>query len=290
MERKNKIKIFVAHHKPWYIYKDNIFEPIHVWKKNSKYDLWILGDDTWDNISYKNHLYAELTAHYWVWKNYDLSNVDYVWFCHYRRYYTYYYKHKFKDIFSTNNIDSLFWKIYHIFWSILFFWRTAIQKKFEEVDFKANSKSIQNFIDKNHYDAYLYKRVPMNWQRTWIHPLKNLQIKQNHFWKICKKTLLNLYPEYKKALDKVQRKFLFNGCNMYIMKKELFIEYSQWLFDYFQVLEDEVKNHNIDLLKEERDSRFYGYYSERLLNLFVEHKKITENISISYDANILMLN
>lgn len=52
------IKIFVSHHKDWYIYKDDIFEPIHVWKANSNIDLWILWDDTWDNISHKNSQYA----------------------------------------------------------------------------------------------------------------------------------------------------------------------------------------------------------------------------------------
>jgi hypothetical protein len=92
MQKEPKIKIFVAHHKPWYIYEDDIYVPIQVWKKKSKVDLWIIWDDTGDNISDKNSNYAELTAQYWVWKNYDLSEVDYVWFCHYRRYMTYYYK------------------------------------------------------------------------------------------------------------------------------------------------------------------------------------------------------
>ena len=289
MKKSPNIKIFVAHHKPWLIYQDDIFVPIHVWKKNSKYDLWIIGDDTWDNISDKNWLYAELTASYWVWKNYNLSDVDYVWFCHYRRYYTYYYKHKIKDVFSTKNINSFFWKIFHILGSVLFFWHTALQKKFEDVDFKKNSESINNYIQTHHKDVYLFKRIPMNGWRAWIHPLKHLQIKQDKFREICKKTLLNLYPEYKDALDKVQRKFLFNGCNMFIMKKELFIEYSQWLFDYFDVLEQEVKKYNIDLLKEEKEPRFYGYFSERLLNLFIEYKKLNNHISVSYDANILML-
>ena len=66
-EKKPKIKIFVSHHKPWYIYQDDVYTPIQVWKKNAKIDLWILWDDTWDNISDKNGEYAELTAHYDLW-------------------------------------------------------------------------------------------------------------------------------------------------------------------------------------------------------------------------------
>ena len=75
IRKEPKIKIFVSHHKAWYIYEDDIFVPIQVWKKNTKVDLWILWDDTWDNISDKNQDYAELTAQYRVWKNFDLSDV-----------------------------------------------------------------------------------------------------------------------------------------------------------------------------------------------------------------------
>lgn len=286
---RNKIKIFVSHHKPWYIYEDDIFVPIQVGKKNAKVDLWILWDDTWDNISNKNYLYAELTAQYRVRKNYDKSNVDYVWFCHYRRYYTYYYKHKIRDIFHTNDADSFIWKILYILGSILFFWHTAIQRKFEDIDFRSNSKSISNFIKNHRRDVYLSKRVPMNGWWSGIYPLKHLWIKQDDFREICRDTLLKLYPEYKEALDKVQKKHLFNWCNMFIMKKELFIEYSQWLFNYLSVLENNVKEYNINLLQECKDMRFYGYLSERLLNLFLEYKKLDDNVSISYWANVIFL-
>ena len=77
---------------------------------------------------------------------------------------------------------------------------------------------------------------------------------------------------------------------MFIMKKELFTEYIEWLFNYFFLLENMVKEYSIDLLKEEKEPRFYWLFFECLLNLFVEYKKITENISVSYDENILMLN
>lgn len=40
-----------------------------------------------DNISYKNYLYSELTAQYWVWKNFK-SNKKYIGFEHYRRHFT----------------------------------------------------------------------------------------------------------------------------------------------------------------------------------------------------------
>ena len=76
--KKINLKIFVAYHQPWKVYEDDVFVPIQVWKKESSFDLWILWDDTWDNISYLNDKYSELTWQYWVWKNYDLTDVDFI--------------------------------------------------------------------------------------------------------------------------------------------------------------------------------------------------------------------
>lgn len=97
----SKVKILVACHKPGYVYQDDVYTPIHVGRSISKYKdemTGMIGDDTGDNISDKNPLYCELSAQYWAWKN--LKNVDYVGFCHYRRFF---------DISITKeNIDHIF--------------------------------------------------------------------------------------------------------------------------------------------------------------------------------------
>ena len=84
----SKIKILVACHKPGKVYQDDIYTPIHVGRAVSGYKeemAGMIGDDTGDNISEKNPRYCELTAQYWAWKN--LHDVDYIGFCHYRRYF-----------------------------------------------------------------------------------------------------------------------------------------------------------------------------------------------------------
>lgn len=70
----NSIKIYTCHHKPSAFLNASIIKPLHVGKANSYNDIGCIGDDTGDNISFKNPFYCELTAHYWVWKNESLSD------------------------------------------------------------------------------------------------------------------------------------------------------------------------------------------------------------------------
>ena len=83
-----KLTIFVACHKPVEVITNDIYIPIHVGRVNSRFKVEMssmIGDDTGDNISVKNPFYSEMTAQYWVWKNYTAS--EYIGFCHYRRYF-----------------------------------------------------------------------------------------------------------------------------------------------------------------------------------------------------------
>lgn len=96
-----KIKIFVACHKPYEVYHDDVYTPIHVGRaiSNCKEEMkGMIGDDTGDNISEKNPFYSELTAQYWAWKN--VHDIEYIGFGHYRR--------TFEKRFNNDNIDNFF--------------------------------------------------------------------------------------------------------------------------------------------------------------------------------------
>ncbi|MFT3098989.1 DUF4422 domain-containing protein, partial [Klebsiella pneumoniae] len=69
----NSVKIYTSHHKPSAFLNAAIIKPLHVGKANSCNEIGCPGDDSGDNISFKNPFYCELTAHYWVWKNEELS-------------------------------------------------------------------------------------------------------------------------------------------------------------------------------------------------------------------------
>lgn len=97
----DKVKIYIACHKPCNVPKNNVYTPIHVGRSISKYKedmAHMIGDNIGDNISDKNPFYSELTAQYWVWKN--IKDTEYVGFCHYRRF--------FEKTFTENNIDKFF--------------------------------------------------------------------------------------------------------------------------------------------------------------------------------------
>lgn len=79
--------IFVTHHKPAWSCENEVYRPIQAGRALSTEKLPMLGDDTGDNISAKNPTWCELTAHYWVWRNWEPT--DFIGFCHYKRYFSF---------------------------------------------------------------------------------------------------------------------------------------------------------------------------------------------------------
>lgn len=110
----NSVKIYTSHHKPSAFLNAAIIKPLHVGKANSCNEIGCPGDDSGDNISFKNPFYCELTAHYWVWKNEELA--DYVGFMHYRRHLNFSEKQTFsEDTWGVVNhpyIDEEYEKIF----------------------------------------------------------------------------------------------------------------------------------------------------------------------------------
>lgn len=78
-----KTEIWVVTHKKYKEIEDDLHKTIQVGKSLGT-DLGYVGDDTGDNISYKNPFYCELTGMYWLWKNYK---CDIIGICHYRRFF-----------------------------------------------------------------------------------------------------------------------------------------------------------------------------------------------------------
>ena len=273
MPKGSRIKIFVAHHKPWYVYEDDVYVPIQVGKKNAKVDLWIIWDDTWDNISEKNDSYAELTAQYWVWKNYDLNDVDYVWFCHYRRYMTYCY--------SPNLLNYLFIK--NITINKLTLWKegNALFEYNKEI-LQKNSKNLTQYIQSNPFDLYAPKReVYYEWRLRKFLYMKRSTFLDTFFWgdndkktstrQEAKRIFFELYPNYKEIIhdiDEEYKEYIPMHRHIFIMKKNLFLDYAEWLFKYLFTLEKYINQHHLQTkwIFREWETRFMGILSEPLIS------------------------
>ena len=102
------IKIVIAVHKPYWMPKDPVYQPLHVGREG-KQDIGFPGDDSGENISCKNGTFCELTGIYWAWKN---LQTDYAGLVHYRRYFTKKEKHdvasRKDEILSGKDWERLF--------------------------------------------------------------------------------------------------------------------------------------------------------------------------------------
>lgn len=97
----DKCKIYILAHKPveYGIPEDSVLTPLQVGDNEA---FLKLRDDTGDNISALNPLYAETTGTYWVWKN--APRTKYVGIMQYRRRFPYDENTDFEGIFNEYEV------------------------------------------------------------------------------------------------------------------------------------------------------------------------------------------
>jgi hypothetical protein len=235
MKNSVNLKIMVCVHKPDFYESDGVYMPLHVGKALSQYDLKIQGDDIGENISDKNRNYCELTGLYWAWKN--LEHVDYIGLCHYRRY------------FDFNKAGSCPVR--------------SVSK--EEYLSKRQYNSINNSIlDK--YDIILATPKSYPYNLFIDYSLEHI----SEDMRVLKDVIHALTPEYDFAFNETMlNNNKLSHFNMFICRWEIFNGYCEWLFLILGEVEKRVDISNYSTLQ----ARIYGYMSERLLNVYVEHHK-----------------
>lgn len=251
MEDKN-IKILIAFHKPYTTVKSELFAPIHVgreiaFEKNkdgiiNKEDYnWLIentiGDNTGDNISSLNRNFCELTAIYWAWKNYDkLGNPEYVGLMHYRTFFDFC---KFAKINKLKDIENNFFYNKEFFNYILSSYDGVIAKSIDLVNISkfAKIEDYKNVIE-NTYKDYLY-------------------------------IVNDKYPQLVPAINYFKQNRGVHFKNMFILKKEDFMEYCELLFN---ILNDIQKEKNYD-----DKSRMLGYIAEKISSIIFDYLTISKN-------------
>ena len=182
-------------------------------------------DNEGENISVKNPYYCELTGIYWAWKN---LKVEYIGLSHYRRHFS---NKKKLPKSIEDRIDN-----------VLKF--EEAEKILEDVDIILPNK--RKYYIENLYDHYKHT--------MYIEPLDE-----------TRKIIEEKYSKYLEEFDKLHNRTSAHMFNMFIMKKEIFNNYCEWLFDILFELENRVDIRQYDSFH----ARFFGRVSELLLDVWI---------------------
>lgn len=94
------------------------------------------------------------------------------------------------------------------------------------------------------------------------------------------------YPEYSEAFTTVMNRTWAHMFNMFVMRRDLFDAYCQWMFSILEELERRLDISAFDAY----NSRVFGFVSERLLDVWLEKKGIAyheQNVSFIEPQNWL---
>ncbi len=227
-----EIKLFVSCHQPSSVPEHPLLVPIQVGAALSEERFpGFLYDDEGENISHKNHSYCELTAQYWAWKN---VQADYYGFFHYRRY-------LYPDMSAKRpyRIEA-----------------TPTLKLLDRLGYDRLEVLIPQ------YDLILPKaenmHVPVreHYAKAPFHHKKDLDL--------IEEIIREKSPEYVPAMEKYFSGTLCYFGNIFIMKRERFETYSEWLFP---ILEEFDRRADLSGYGAQ-GLRVDGYLAERLLGVY----------------------
>lgn len=192
-------------------------------------------DDEGENISRKNRAYCELTAQYWAWKN---CQAEYVGFFHYRRY------------LYPDEAASAPYRIE----------RLPSEKLLAELGYDRFASTIRNFDIIVPREEEMFISVREHYAGAPYHHYEDLERAED--------ILRHRHPEFARAAEKYLSgsKQLFG--NIFIMKKDVFNDYCQWLFP---VLEEFDARKNPEYTGQE--TRVDGYLAERLFGIYYMERK-----------------
>lgn len=247
LSNASKIKIYIACHKECETIKSNILTPIHVGACCAAQPIvGMLRDDCGENISEKNPRYCELTAQYWAWKNTD---ADYYGFCHYRRYFSFSDREYPSDAYNNVFYDRV---------------DGAHRADFCLDDTDISGKVVQ-------YDLILPHPMDLSFlphnQNTVYKHYRAAQFHHIADYDFCCNFIRSTYPEYAQDVEKYSNSSKAFFLNMYVMRRELFFSYCEWLFPILDAF-DAQHDYSDDNIGELRTP---GFLAERLFGIWVTH-------------------
>ncbi|TLD96176.1 DUF4422 domain-containing protein [Helicobacter jaachi] len=259
------IKILVCYHKPQPIIANQILQPILLGAKQASSEVKqslhslcqkagakLLYDDSGEHISHLNPYFCELTAMYWAWKN---MQADVYGLFHYRRALDLSGTIKPKKICDVNFMRITPHKMMKKF--------ALTQQNIESRLKNADIISADRIVVGGGWHTSRYLNQYEIYARD--HHQKDLDI--------LLEVIREMYPHYEEAIQKVffTRGQSLSWWNLFIMKKDLYFEYCEFLFS---VLFETQKRTDI-IFHTPYQQRIYGFMAERLLNVFIVYKVTT---------------
>ena len=248
----NKIKLIVTYHSEGTPLKSDVLLPVQAGcAAIQKRYAGMLHDDEGDNISEKNKCYNELTAQYWIWKNYDkIGNPDYVGFMHYRRHFMFDgWRGKKENLWLPGG------EVFKV---------PFISAKYLK---HLKRKSIKKLLIDN--DVLIIK--PYDVRCLGRHSLReqygHLPGQEIENFDIMIETAKVMAPEYLYEIEMVEHGSIQCLCNMFVMPKNLFFEYNQFLFPIVSKIDSLIDSSE----KSDSSLRFIGFLSEFLFSVFIFH-------------------
>ena len=166
--------------------------------------------------------------------------ADYIGLVHYRRYFT---KHNFRNC----------------------------EKKKQDILLKSDFENILKDADIIVPDKrkYYIETIRSHYNHSYYE--KDLNETEN--------VIKEIYPEYLVAFDRVMNRTWAHMFNMFVMRKDYFDEYCEWLFTILFELEKRIDISNYTIM----EARVFGFISELLLDVWLETKQIRyKEVNVSF--------
>jgi hypothetical protein len=245
--------LFSIYYKPFMVPDAPYVHPIQAGRAVNP-GFGIEGDDTGDHISHLNQNWVELTAMYYIWKNYSEEKAPYWGLVHYRRYF-------------TLRLDwNPFKRIYYL---------------------KANDETFKRVLNTK-LEAYIAKQLAEGKiilpKRHHMYKLKKWSVKQQYIrdhdadaWNLMEKAVKTLHPEYSQSFDRFAGGLDICVFNIMVASWDFWDGYISWLFSILNEVKKEYK-----IREDPNQRRVFGFLSERLLNVYVLHQQKHKGQKIKY--------
>ena len=225
---------------------------------------FILRDDSGENISHLNPHFCELTAMYWAWKNVDSS---YYGLFHYRR------------ILDLSEQAQQIRTDYPII---------ASPRSYNPKRQGLTTENITKLLQE--YDIILPQGYKNHYNLPCDEGLDNYGIYAHYHYAKDLDRIIELiksrHPEMQAALESTLFTYppRWHIANIFIMRKELYFSYCEWLFSLLFDLSKETDLSDYTPYQ----ARIYGFLSERMFNIWLAYQRHTQTLKI-LEAPMLLL-